>query len=309
MWKSVKRLILETSRGVQTHNVPTLAAALAFFATFSVVPGVILLVAVGGMFLGEQATRAEVLAQLQLWIGTTGADFVEGAVANRAESDGASFWASTAGVALVLVGATRFFAELQFALNTVWDVEPRRRVRFLEILRKRALSFALILVLVLFLIASIAVSAVVAALAKYAQPVLSGYAASWELANFAISFVLSAVLLTLVLKYFPDAKIRWRDAAPGAALTAFTLLLGKFALGYYIGQSAFASTYGAAGSIIVFLIFVYLAATIVLVGAEFTQVWARHHGQKIVPESHARRVRRRFGRRRPASADTVSEEE
>lgn len=182
-------------------------------------------------------------------------------------------------------------------------------MRFLELLRKRALSFVLILALVLFLIVSISASAVVAAFAKYAPPVLSGYVVSWELTNFAISFVLSATLLTFVLKYFPDAKIRWRDAAPGAALTAFALLLGKFALGYYIGKSAFASTYGAAGSIIVFLVFVYLAATIVLVGAEFTQVWARHHGQRIVPESHARRIRRSFGRRGRTASESGSEEE
>lgn len=126
---------------------------------------------------------------------------------------------------------------------------------------------------------------------------------SWEAVNFGVSLLLAMGLFTLMLKFFPDARIRWRDVLPGALLTAVALVVGKFAFAYYVGKTALASGYGAAGSVILFLVFVYVAANIVLVGAEFTEVWARLHGQKIEPEPHARRLRRKRRNRRRREVD------
>lgn len=303
-----KNLVTETVEEVRKDNVTTLAASLAYFAVFSIVPAVVLLITVGGAFLGEEATREEVLAQLHMWIGVAGVNFVDQAIEHRAESGAGGVWATVISAGLLLIGATRFFAELQFALNMVWEVEPRREKHLLELLRKRALSVVLILFLVVYLIASVIASALGAALAKYAMPMLPGKLVSWETINFVLSFWLGWGLLTLLLKFFPDARIRFRDVIPGAALTTLALVLAKFGFGYYLGRAAFASTYGAAGSILAFLVFVYLSSNILLIGAEFTQVWARNHGQKIIPETHAKRVRRRWRARKEREGERLEEE-
>ncbi len=302
--ENVRRLVVETSRELQKDHVPTLAASLSFFAVFSIVPVVLLLITVAGTLVGVDETRDQLMSQLHMWVGPTGASFIESALEQRSSSASGNQWASIISIVLVIVGSTRFFAELQYALNTVWDVEPKDRLPILEILRKRVLSAILMACLAGFLAVSIAASAAASAFAEFALPVQPGEIVSWEVINFGVSFLLAAVLLTALFKLFPDAKIRLRDTWPGATLTAAALVIGKFLFGYYVGKSAFASTYGAAGSIIVFLVFVYAAATIVLVGAEFTQVWARTHGQKIEPEGHARRIRRTFvGRRSKVRAE------
>lgn len=271
-------------------NVSTLASSLAYYATFSIVPMLIMTIAIGGMIFGEETTRQELIGQLHLWLGDTGAEFIEKAIeADHSASPRSGIVATMVSLGVLVVGATRFLAELQAALNRVWEVVPTRKA-FWDQVRKRILSFGIIAIGGALLLSSFLVSAVLAVLAKYAAGIVPGGIGLWEGLNTLVYMAAGSSLFAVLFKYFPDADVRWKDVWVGAILTTVLLFVGKLGMSVYIGRSAFSSTYGAAGSLIVFLLWVYISAQIVLIGAEFTQVWARFRGREIEPQADARRL-------------------
>jgi membrane protein len=185
------------------------------------------------------------------------------------------------------VGATGVFNELQDSLNTIWEVKtkPGRGVK--NIIRKRLLSFAMILVIGFLLLASLVVSAVLAAVVNYFSGVLPGIGFLWQILSFFISFAIATIMFGLIFKVLPDVRLAWSDVLIGASLTSLLFSLGNFLLGKYLGSSSFDSAYGAAGSLVVLLIWVYYTAQILFFGAEFTQVYARKYGRRIVPNHNA----------------------
>jgi membrane protein len=185
------------------------------------------------------------------------------------------------------VGATGVFNELQDSLNTIWEVKtkPGRGVK--NIIRKRLLSFAMILVIGFLLLASLVVSAVLAAVVNYFSGVLPGIGFLWQILSFVISFAIATIMFGLIFKVLPDVRLAWNDVLIGASLTSLLFSLGNFLLGKYLGGSSFDSAYGAAGSLVVLLIWVYYTAQILFFGAEFTQVYARKYGRRIVPNHNA----------------------
>lgn len=279
-------LLKETFSEWNADKASRLAAALAYYTIFSLAPLLIIAIAIAGAVFGEEAARGEIVGQIQGLVGREGAQFIETAIEN-ANKPREGRIASLIGVAILLFGASGLFAQLQDALNTIWEVQPKPGRGLFGILRARFLSFAMVLGVGFLLLVSLIVSAALTAAISYFGHLLPGVDFLWQLVNFILSFAVPTVLFGLIYKVLPDVKIAWSDVWIGAAITSLLFSIGRYALGTYLGNSGFSSTYGAAGSVVIILVWVYYAAQILFFGAEFTQVYARRYGSKIVPDKNA----------------------
>ena len=261
-------------------NAPTFAASLSYYTIFSIAPVLVIAVSVAGMVFGEEAARGQMQAQLQDLVGQSGADII-GQMMISARKPSAGIFATALGVIALAFGATGVFVQLQDALNHIWDVKPNKeRGGFINFLRTRLLSFAMVLVIGFLLLVSLVVSAVLAALGAWFDHLLPGWTVMWQGVNLLVSFGVITVLFAMMYKILPDTHVAWKDVWLGAAVTSLLFSLGKFGIGLYLGRSAVASSYGAAGSLAVVLLWVYYSAQILFLGAEFTQVYARRHGSR-----------------------------
>ena len=282
--KAIFKLLQEAFKQWQQDKASLLAAALAYYTVFSITPLLVIAIAIAGAVFGEEAARGEIVQQINQLVGQQGAEAIETALAN-ADRPEISSTASIISVVILLVGASGVFAQLQEALNTVWNVKAKPNAGIWGFIRKRLLSFGVVLAVGFLLLVSLIFSAVLSGIGKL--DIIPGFTPLWQLLNFAISFGFISLLFALIYKYLPDAKIRWKDVWVGAIITALLFTFGKFLIGLYLGRGSFGSAYGAAGSLIVFLAWVFYSAQILLFGAEFTQVYARKYGRKISPDAHA----------------------
>ncbi len=198
--------------------------------------------------------------------------------------------ASAISIVVLLVGASGVFIQLQNALNTVWDVKVKPDAGIMNFIRKRLLSFSAVLGIGFLLLVSLLASAALSGMNKYMSGLLPGADWVWEAINMVVSFGFITLLFALMFRYLPDVEIQWSDVWVGALITAGLFVLGKFLLGLYLGQGSFGSTYGAAGSLVILLAWVYYSAQILFFGAEITQAYAREYGGRIVPNDHAVRI-------------------
>ena len=266
------------------------SASLAFYTMFSLAPVLLIAVGVASLFLARETAIDKLIAEVQRLVGTQGAQAVR-QVLEASSGLGKSIWAIATGLVTLLLGASAVFAELQAALNRIWDVQAEaRRGVILKLLLDRLRSFTIALAVGFLLLVSLVASAAISALQNYLNAWMPGMPALWQSVNIVMSFVIVAVLFAMIYKYLPDARIDWKDVWIGAAVTAALFTAGKYVIGVYIGQTAMASAFGAAGSFAVLLIWVYYSALICFFGAEFTQVYARRHGAAIRPEEHATRA-------------------
>jgi membrane protein len=284
--KVIVRLLKETVQEWQDDKASRLAAALAYYTVFSLAPLVIIAIAIAGAVFGEEAARGEIERQIQGLVGSAGAEVIETAIqnANKPESNGGL--ASLISVVVLLFGASGVFGELQDSLNTVWEVQPKPGRGIMGFIKKRILSFSVVLGIGFLLMVSLIASAILSGLSAYMSHLLPGADWLWGILNFVISFGVITLLFALMFKFLPDVKITWNDVGIGAIITALLFTIGKTVLGRYLGES-FGSTYGAAASLIVVLAWVYYSAQILFFGAEFTQVYARRYGSQIVPAKDA----------------------
>jgi len=253
-------------------------AALAFYTVFSLAPILILAIAIAGLFFGKDAARGEIYAQVRDLIGPDGAMAIQAMVQN-AGRPGAGITATIIGLVTLFVGATTALAELKDGLDQIWDVPSERTSGFWYFLRKRLLSIGLILSIGFLLLVSLVFSAALSAMAKGWGPAdMTG--AVLESLNFVFSFALVTVLFAMIYKILPSVRIAWRDVIVGALVTALLFSIGKFAIGVYLGNSGIASSYGAAGSVMLVLVWVYYSAQIFLRGAAFTKVYAHRYGSR-----------------------------
>jgi membrane protein len=247
---------------------PSMGAALAYYTLFSIAPLLLIVIAVAGFVFGDDAARGELFGQLADLMGAQGAQAVEDLVRN-AHRPGAGAVAMLTGTVTLVIGASAVFGELQNALDRIWRAPARKQDRgWLSLVRSRALSFGMILAVAFVLMVSLAASALLAALGKW-----------WGL-DFAASFALTTLMFALIYKIIPRVRIRWRDVWLGAAVTAALFVLGKFLIGLYLGRSGVASVFGAAGSLIAMMVWVYYSAQIFLLGAEFTKLESEHAAQR-----------------------------
>lgn len=263
-----------------------LAAALAFYTLLSLAPLLILAVSIAGLVFGEEAARGEIAAQLQGLLGAQGAEAIQG-VLSSARSPSSGVIGTIVGGVVLFFGAAGVFGELQDAMNTVWEVQPKPGGGLLGFIRTRVFSLTLVLGVAFLLIVSLVLSAGLSAAGNLFAGGLPGGETLWQVLNFVISLSVLTVLFALIFKVVPDVKIGWRDVWVGALMTAVMFSLGKLGLGLYLGRSAVATPFGAAGSVVVLVVWVYYSAQILFFGAEFTQVYARHRGTRIVPAKNA----------------------
>jgi membrane protein len=276
--KHLFQLFVKAAKAWSDDYAPSMGAAIAYYTVFSIAPLLVIVIAVAGAFFGRDAVQGLIVAQLADLIGEQGANLIQGLVAAASDTDKGKVAGLISGVVL-LVGATTVFAELQSALDRIWHIPPAEKPQGIwAILRARLLSFGLILGLVFLLMVSLAVSAGMAAMGTLTSELLPGNEALLQLLNLAVSLGITTVLFAMIFKLMPSTPIAWRDVWVGAFATAVLFEIGKFLIGLYIGKSSMTESFAAAGSLVVLLAWVYYAAQIFLLGAEFTKVYADDHG-------------------------------
>lgn len=265
---------VETGREWRRDRVPRLAAALAYYALFSLAPLLVVAIGVAGLFFGREAARGEIVAQFAHLIGRRGAEAVESLLAaSGTPAEGAA--AAALGLVTLIVGASGVFGELQTALNSIWNVEPRPDAGWKALLRRRFLSFAMVLGSGFLLLVSLLVGAALAALESQVDFGAPAAQEAWRVANAMVGLFLPAALFALIFRLVPDAEVSWRNAWAGAFLTAILFAAGRTAIGFYLGRQAFDSTYGTAASLVAVVFWVYYSSQILFLGAELTQVLGR----------------------------------
>ncbi|HEU4521894.1 MAG TPA: YihY/virulence factor BrkB family protein [Thermoanaerobaculia bacterium] len=257
-------------------KAPRLGAALAYYTIFSIGPLLLIAISIAGLVWGQEAAQGGISAQLNKVFGSNAARAVEEMVAG-AGREKSGIIATIIGVVTLLFGASGVFGQLKDALNTIWNVEPKKSEGIMGFIKDRFLSMAMVLGVGFLLLVTLVFDTVLAAMGDYLNTIVGGEALLQAI-QLVISFGLVTVLFALIFKYLPDLEIQWRDVWLGATFTSLLFVIGKFALGLYLGKAAVGSSYGAAGSLVVLLVWVYYSAQILFFGAEFTQVYARSQG-------------------------------
>lgn len=289
-------LIQDTFSKWTGAQAPVLAAALAYYAIFSIAPLLLIVIGVLGLALGDNAAQSTLMEEIRGAVGPEAAGAIQGMLENMSEQGG-GLVATLVGVGTVIVGATGVFVQLQKALNVIWEVKPDPEASGIaHMLMVRLQSLALIFAIGLLLIAAMTFSTALSALGPAVGDLLPVGAWLWQLVNAVVSFGVIMSLFAMMFKVLPDARIRWSDVWIGAGVTAVMFVAGNWALGLYLGNSTVGSTYGAAGSLVVLLLWVYFSAQVLLLGAAFTQVYARRFGGRIEPDEHAVRSTEGIGR-------------
>jgi membrane protein len=282
----VLSLVAATLREWYDDRAQRLGAALAYYTVFALAPGVVLVVAVAGLGLGPDRAQAQIVEQIGYLLGDEGARAIAAMLANaRQQSVGTT--AAILATATLIFGLWGVFGELQDGLNTVWGVAPVPGRRVIDMVRDRFLSFAMVTGIGFLLLVSLAVSAWLAALGKYFGYVLPAPEIALKALDMALSFAVITLLFALVFKLLPDVDVAWRDVWLGAAVTSLLFTAGKSLIGLYLGKSSIGSVYGAAGSLVIILVWVYYSSQIVILGAEFTKVWVRQRGSGFAPDAAA----------------------
>ena len=266
-----------------------LSAALAYYSIFSIAPLLVIAISVADLVLGAEAVRGHLDEQLKGYVGAKAAESVQSMV--QSTSKRSSGWIGTVvGFATLMLGASGVFGQLKDALNTIWGVKAKSGVGIWGFLRERLLSFGMVLVIGFLLLTSLLLTTALAALSGHFEHLVGMPAFFGAALGFVLSFGIVTLLFALIFKVLPDVEIEWRNVWIGAAVTALLFELGKFGLSFYLGRESTASGFGAAGSVVLLLLWVYYASCIMLFGAEFTQVYARESGHEIRPARGAEAV-------------------
>ena len=276
--REIPGLFLAAAKGWSSDNVPRLGASLAYYTLFSIAPVLIIAIAIAGFVFGADAVRGEIVVQLEGLVGKEGATVVQDLVEN-ASRPGRGAIALTVGSITFMLAATGVFLELQYALNTIFRVKAKVGGNVSMFLKARLRSFGLVISIGFVLLVSLGVSAVLSATSKWVGEGYVGASIVWQVLNVGVSFAVISLMFAVVYRFLPDVKLTWRDVWVGSVMTALLFTIGKQLLGVYLGRSGTTSSYGAAGSVILVLLWVYYSAQIILFGAELTRVFVeRVHG-------------------------------
>ncbi len=273
-------LLRETVSEWSKHKSARLAAAIAYYTVFSIAPLLVIVIAIAGLAFGREAAQGHILGQIQGLVGHQGGQQIQGmiAAANKPKS---GIIASILGLIALIFGASALVIQLQDALNTIWDVESKKAGGFLVMIRQRVVSFSMIIGLAFLLMVSLVVSAGLSALNTYSGKLIPALAYLLQAANVVFDLAILTLLFAVIFKYLPQAKITWRDVWVGSAITALLFVAGQFLITLYLGKLNASSPYGDAGSLIIILLWVYYSAQLLLLGAEFTKVYAVRYGDPI----------------------------
>jgi membrane protein len=300
--KATIKLLKETAAAWTGDYAPSMGAALSYYTLFSIAPLLLIVIGVAGLVFGAEAARGEIFGQLAGLIGAEGAKAVE-SVLRAADRPAQGVVATIVGVFTLLLGAATVFGELQNALDRIWRAPVREVSKgWWSLLRTRLLSFGMVLGIAFLLTVSLVLSAAIAALGKWWGPA----AIVAHALETALSFGLTTALFALIYKFIPRVHVGWHDVWMGAAVTALLFAVGKLLIGLYLGKSSVASPFGAAGSLVVLMLWVYYSAQIFLFGAEFTWVYAREHGSRRSDARHGPEIGpKAYPRPKPAANEAV----
>lgn len=284
--KVLWELLKESAAEWDKDKCPRLGAAISYYTLFSLAPILIIAITIAGVIFGHEAAQGEIVAQIEGLVGRSGAEAVQTMVQNAYQSSDSTL-ATIIGVITLVIGATGVFVELQDSLNTAWEVIPKPGRGIMGILKDRLFSFGVVLGVGFLLLVSLILSAALTAINTYILANVTGTAFLWQALNFIVSFAVVTFLFAMIYRILPDVKLEWKHVWVGGVVTAILFAIGKLIIGLYLGNSSVASAYGAAGSVVVLLVWVYYSAQIFLFGAEFTQVYARRFGKKVEPCDNA----------------------
>ena len=279
-------VLKETYSEWSEDKATRLAAALAYYTAFSIAPLLLIAISVAGLVFGREAAEGQVYAQLQGLLGEGAAGTIQESVANSQDT-GASTISAIIGLAMLVWSASGLFSQLQDALNTIWEVAPDPNAGWLATIKRRFMSMTMVLGIGFMLLVSLLLSAGISAIGNLLNGLLPGGEILWQGVNFVLGFAVVALLFAAIYKVLPDAEVEWSDVWVGAVVTSFLFTVGRILIGIYLGRASVGSTFGAAGSLLVFLVWVYYSAQILFFGAEFTQVYARKFGSRIRPSEGA----------------------
>ncbi len=277
--------------GWWNDNVSRLGASLAYYTLFAIAPVLVIAIGIAGIVFGPDAVRGQIVHQVDNLIGLEGGRAVQ-ALLQGASNHSAGLLATVIGSITFLLTATGAFLELQYALNTIWRVAPKTSASIREFLMQRLISFGLVVAIGFLLMVSLAVSAALAAFSGWLNASAPGMAVVWIIVNLIISIGVTTLLFALLYKVLPDVRLDWRDVWIGALITSVLFAIGKTLIGLYIGRSSTASSYGAAGSVMILLLWVYYSSQVVLLGAEMTRAFTASRKGAPKPEPYAKREKR-----------------
>jgi membrane protein len=278
--KSYFAVMKNAVNGWSEHGALRLGAGLAYYTVFSIAPLFVIVLAIAGIWFDADTARQELFSQLDGLVGPEGGKAIQ-AMVSSANKSSAGFWATVIATITLIMGATGVFVQLQDALNIIWQVRPKPGSGWRHFVTTRLLSFAMIVAIGFLLLVSLVVSAGLAAAGKFMNNLIPAHEAVWQIVNFLVSFGMITLLFATIFKYLPDVKIAWRDVWLGALFASLLFNVGKFALGFYLGRSSVASAYGAAGSLVVILLWVYYSSQTIFLAAEFTRARAKARGQRL----------------------------
>lgn len=279
--------IRQVFKEFSADNILKYSAALAYYTVFSIAPLLVIISTLSGFFFGKEAVKGEVYNQLNGLVGSIAAVQIQDTIKNI-HLTGNNFFASTVSLIVLLIGATSIFGEVQDSLNKIWGLRVKAKKIWWKLILTRLLSFSLILSVGFIMVVSLVLNAIISAFGNFLSKYIHHFSVYFiETTEAVLSFVVATFLFSLMFKLLPDAKIRWRDVLFGGFITALFFTLGKLAIGFYLGKSNLATIYGAAGSIIIIMVWVYYSAIILYLGAEFTKVHANLYGRKIEPNEYA----------------------
>ena len=281
-------LLKETFSEWQFKDVSLLAGSLAYYTVFSLAPLLVLCIVIVGTFFGEEEVQARIVEQLQNALGEQPAQAIEMAIANTQEPESSQgFFGLPFNIAILVFAASNIFAQVQIALDRIWEVKPEPGRNIFHFIRKRLLSFVMMLTISLLGVGYFVLDNVITWFLANNEDILPAVRWIWRGVDLGLFLVVVTLLVTLIYNILPDARVTWRDAFVGAMVTAVLFAIGQFLFGIFLEQTDIGSTYGVAGSMVIIISWVYYAAHILLLGAEFTQVYARRHGEQIVPSAFA----------------------
>jgi membrane protein len=279
-------LLKDSFEGFSDDKLPKLGGSLAYFTIFSVGPMLLVLIFLAGLFLGRQAVEGSLYSQIAQMVGPEAAGQLQQIIRSASTSKG-GITAVVVGGATLIIGATSMFTEIQDSINTIWRLQIKPR-QWLQLLISRLLSFGVIATMGFLFLISLAASALIEGLGNQLSTLLPGAGIPIiYVASQALTLLLAALLFALIFKILPAARLKWRDVVPGALATAVLFMIGRFGISFYITHSDFGSTYGAAGSLVVLLVWVYYSSLILYFGAEFTRAYTTRFGSGIRPKSYA----------------------
>jgi len=263
------------------------SASLAYYTVFSLAPVLIVIISISGVLFGKEAMQGHIYGQIKGLVGPNAAAQVQESIKNI-HLTGNSFFASVISIVVLIIGATGIFAEIQDSLNKIWGLRVKTRKTWWKLILTRILSFSLILSIGFVMMVSLMLNALISAFGKFLERYFSDFSVIFlQITDGVLTFVVTTFLFSLMFKMLPDAKIKWKDVLFGGLVTAIFFTLGKLGIGYYLGRSDLATVYGAAGSIMIIMVWVYYSSVILFLGAEFTKVYAKLYGGKIYPNEYS----------------------